>query len=222
MSPLGTGRTHLSEETTETQEEQPLDARSESVLAQTERVFLRLTFWQTVLSVAGIFIAVVALYAALTESAAVRQQTAAAVWPFVQFSTEDSDSGESAEFTMYFTNTGVGPARMRTMQLVIDGEPIGDWAHAVTQFGGQLTDHVSRDFVSNRVLSPDEKVVSFSTTDPDLARKFRATVANPDNFIAFCYCSIFDECWLADSRKDLQNPEAVKDCPDFGDAAFRD
>jgi len=211
----------LSEETTETQEEPALDAHSESVLAQTERIFLRLTFWQTVLSVAGVFIAVVALYAALIESAAVRQQTAAAVWPFVQFSTEDSDSGESAEFTIYFSNTGVGPARMRTMQLVFDGEPIRDWEHAVTQLGGQLTDHVSRNFVSNRVLSPDEKVVSFSTTDPNLARQFRATVANPANFIAFCYCSIFDECWLADSRKDLQNPEAVEDCPDFGDAAFR-
>jgi hypothetical protein len=198
-----------------------LDAHSESVLAPAEHNFLRLAFWQTVLSVVGVFIAVVALYAALTESAAVRQQTAAAVWPFVQFSTEDSDSGESADFTMSFTNTGVGPARMRTMRLVIDGVPVRDWAHAVTQLGGRLSDHVSRNFISNRVLSPDEKVVTFSTTDPDLARQFRATVSNPDNFITFCYCSIFDECWLSDSRQDLQNPEAVQVCPDFGDAAFR-
>ncbi|NIL94634.1 MAG: hypothetical protein GTO71_09370 [Woeseiaceae bacterium] len=212
----------MSEETTEIKEEPPLDAHSEQVFARTERMFLRLTFWQTVLSVAGVFIAIVALYAALTESAAVRQQTAAAVWPFVQFSTEDSDSGESAEFTMYFTNTGVGPARMRTMRLVIDGESIRDWEHAVTILGGQLTDHVSRNFVSDRVLSPDEEVVSFSTTDPDLARQFRASVASPDSFIAFCYCSIFNECWLADSRKDIQNPETVEACPDFGSATFRD
>jgi hypothetical protein len=206
----------------EVEDETPMDTQSESVLAHTERIFLRLTLLQTVLSVAGVFIAVVALYAALTESSAVRQQTAAAVWPFVQFATEDSDSGESAAFTMYFTNTGVGPARMRTMRLAIDGEPIRDWDHAVTLFGGQLADHVSRNFVSNRILSPHEKVVAFSTTEPDLARRFRASVANSGSFIAFCYCSIFDECWLADSRIDLQNPEAVKNCPDFGDATFRD
>ena len=199
----------MSEDKTEAEEETPMDAHSESVLAQTERIFLRLTFLQTVLSVAGVFIAVVALYAALTESAAVRQQTAAAVWPFVQFATEDSNSGKSAEFAMYFTNTGVGPARMRTMRLAIDDEPIRDWDHAVTLFGGQLTDQVSRNFVSNRILSPGEKVVAFSTTEPDLARRFRASVANPGSSIAFCYCSIFDECWLADSRTDLQNPEAV-------------
>ncbi len=211
----------MTEKPTETQEP-PLDAHSEPVFTGTERMFLRLTFWQTVLSVAGVIIAILALYAALTESAAVRQQTAAAVWPFVQFSTEDSDSGEAAEFTMSFTNAGVGPARMRTMRLVIDGESIRDWEHAVTLFGGQLADHVSRNFVSNRVLSPDEKIVSFRTTDPNLARRFRASVASPDSFIAFCYCSIFSECWLADSRRDLQNPEAVEDCPDFGSAAFRD
>ena len=211
----------MSEDTPETREDPPLDAHSESVLAQTERIFLRLTFWQTVLSVAGAFIAVVALYAALTESAAVRQQTAAAVWPFVQFSTLDADSGETAEFELSFTNAGVGPARMRAMRLVIDGEPIRDWAHAVAQLGGQLTDHVSRNFISSRVLSPDERVVTFSTTDPVLARQFRTTVANPDNFIEFCYCSIFDDCWLSDSRQDLQNPEAVEECPDFGNAAFR-
>ena len=191
------------------------------MLAKTERMFLRLTLWQTVLSVAGVFIAVVALYAALTESAAVRQQTAAAVWPFLQFGTEDSHWGESAEFTMSFTNTGVGPARMRTVRLVIDGHSVRDWAQAVTQLGGQLTDHVSRNFISGRVLSPNERIVAFSTTDPDLARQFQATVANPDNFITFCYCSIFDECWLSDSRQDLQNPEAVRECPDFGDDAFR-
>ena len=211
----------MSEDTPETREDPPLDAQSESVLAQTERIFLRLTFWQTVLSVAGVFIAVVALYAALTESAAVRQQTAAAVWPFVQFSTEDSDSGESAAFTISFTNTGVGPARMRAMRLVIDGEPVRDWAHAVTRLGGQLNDQVSRNFISSRVLSPDEKVVTFSTSDTTLARRFQATVTSPDTFIAFCYCSIFDECWLADSRQDLQNPEAVEECPEFGDGAFR-
>ena len=99
----------MSEGTPEPPQEPPSKAQSDQLAAQTERAFLRLTFWQTVLSVAGVFIAVVALYAALTESAAVRQQTAAAVWPFVQFSTEDSDSGEAAEFMMSFTNSGVGP-----------------------------------------------------------------------------------------------------------------
>ena len=211
----------MSEDTTEMHDEPIQQADSNSTLAQTERLFLRLTFWQTILAVAGVFIAVVALYAALSESTAVRQQTAAAVWPFVQLSIEESDSGDSAVFTMSFTNAGVGPAKMRTMRLIVDGEPTRDWAMAITRLGGQLTDNVNRNFISNRVLSPDETVDSFHTNDPELARRFQAVMRNPENYITFCYCSIFEECWVADSRKDLQNPEAVDECPDFGEAAFR-
>lgn len=210
----------MSEDTPE-KRDNPRQGPSESALAETERRFLRLTFWQTVLSVAGVLVAVVALYAALTESSAVRQQTAAAVWPFVQFSIADSDTGESAEFAMAFTNAGVGPAKMRTMRLVIDGKPARDWAHAVVQLEGNISDQVSRDFLSGRVLSPGETIVAFRTTDPDLARRLQASVVNPESSISFCYCSIFDECWLSDSRRDLQNPEAVEECPDFGEAAFR-
>ena len=211
----------MSEETTETRQEQSQDAHTSPVLSRAERIFVRLTFWQTALSIVGILIAIVALYAALTESAAVRQQTAAAVWPFVQLSIADYDSGDTAGFTMSFTNAGVGPAKMRTVRLIIDGEPMRDWAHAVIQVGGKITDPIGRDFVRNRVLSPNEKVEILSTSDPGLARQFQAAIANTENSISYCYCSIFDECWLVDSRRDIQNPEPVEDCPNFGDAAFQ-
>ena len=211
----------MSEDATEIGDEPTQDAGLKSAVTQTERLFLRLTFWQTLLSVAGVFIAVVALYAALSESSAVRQQTAAAVWPFVQLSIEDSDTGDAADFTLSFTNAGVGPAKMRTMRLVVDGEPVRDWADAVNRMGGQLSDNVNRNFISNRVLRPNERVDSFHTSDLELARNFQAAMSNPENYITFCYCSIFDECWTADSRRDLQNPEKVDVCPDFGEAAFR-
>ena len=191
------------------------------MLSGAERVFVRLTMWQTVLSVAGVFIAIVALFAALTESAAVRQQTAASVWPFVQLLIEDYDTEASAGFTMSLSNAGVGPARMRALQLIINGEPIRDWEHAVTLLDGKVTAQVTRNFVSDRVISPDETVDIISTMDPDLARRFQAAVAKPNTSVRYCYCSIFDECWLADSQKDIQNPEPVDECPDFGDAVFR-
>jgi hypothetical protein len=190
-------------------------------LTGAERIFVRLTLWQTVLSVAGVFIAIVALYAALTESAAVRQQTASAVWPFVQLSIEDYDSRSAAAFTMSFTNAGVGPARMRAVRLVIDGEAVRDWRHAVEQVGGSLDAQIDRNFIGNRVLRPDETVHMVSTRDPELARRFQAAIANPANYLSYCYCSIFDECWLADSRRPDQDPEPVEQCPDFGDEAYR-
>ena len=101
----------MTERPSETHDEQHNDSAPISSLSGTERMFVRLTLWQTVLSVAGVIVAIVALYAALSESAAVRHQTEAAVWPFVQFSIDDYDSADEASFTMRFTNAGVGPAR---------------------------------------------------------------------------------------------------------------
>jgi hypothetical protein len=40
-----------------------------SSVSPTERLFVRLSPWQTILSVVGVFIAEIALYAALVESA---------------------------------------------------------------------------------------------------------------------------------------------------------
>lgn len=202
------------------QQQGPSAPVSSSVLSSTERIFLRLSFWQTVLSVVGVFIAVVALYAALTESEAVRQQTAAAVWPFVQISVADYDTGETAGFSLSFKNAGVGPARVRSLRLVIDGEPMRDWAEVVTHLGGELDEQVGRSFISGRVLSPGEEVELISVRDPDLARQFQAAIAGAQTSLSYCYCSIFEDCWLAESTEDALNPLPTETCPDFGQAAF--
>ena len=104
------------EETASTDERQPQHGES-PILSHAERSFVRMSFWQTVLSVIGVFIAVIALYAALSESEAVRQQTAASVWPRVQLHVSDHLSDHRAELTVSLTNAGVGPARMRSMRV---------------------------------------------------------------------------------------------------------
>ena len=189
-------------------------------LIRAEHHIIRLTFWQTILSVVGVVIAVVALYAALTESASVRQQTAAAVWPFVQLTIEDYDTGDEAGFSFAFTNAGVGPARVQDVRVSVDGNVARNWVELVESVGGNAGAAVNRNFISDRVLRPDEKVVVFSTMDAELARKLVGAISKPRGALTFCYCSIFDECWLADSRKDLQRPELVEACPDFGDETY--
>ena len=197
-----------------------VDSASTQSLLRAEHHIIRLTFWQTILSVVGVVIAVLALYAALTESAAVRQQTAAAVWPFVQLMIEDYDTGDAAGFSLALTNAGVGPARMRDVRVSIDGNVTRDWSELVASVDGDTGAAINRNFISDRVLRPDETVVIFSTMDADLARKLVGAVSKPRGALTFCYCSIFDECWLADSRKDLQAPELVEACPDFGSETY--
>ncbi len=198
------------------------DAESTRVqsLLRAEHHIIRLTFWQTVLSVVGVVIAVLALYAALSESSAVRQQTAAAVWPFVQLMIEDYDTGDAAGFSFALTNAGVGPARMQDVRVSVDGVAIRNWTELVASVDGDPGAAVNRNFISDRVLRPDETVVVFGTTDAELARKIFGAIGRQRAAFTFCYCSIFDQCWLADSREDLQAPELVETCPDFGDETY--
>lgn len=195
---------------------------SEPEFSGSERAFVRLTFWQTVLSLVGVFIAIVALYAALTESEATRKQTAAAVWPFVQLTISDHLSADGAEFRISLTNAGVGPARMRAMRVLFEGIPLHDWHHALELVGEEGTHRLGQTYVSRRVLIPGETIDMVSTMDRVLVGKFLESLARPGNSISYCYCSIFDECWVIDSDKDLQTPDPVEECPDFGDEAFGD
>lgn len=207
----------MNDETTPAAEKSEPD----SSLLRAEQHIIRLTFWQTILSVVGVVIAVLALYAALTESAAVRQQTAAAVWPFVQLMVENYDTGEEAGFSFAFTNAGVGPAKMQDVRVTVDGRVARDWRELVESVEGNIDAPVNRNFISDRVLRPDETVAVFGTTDADLARKMVGAISKPRSTLEYCYCSIFDECWLADSRKATQPPEALEACPDFGDETYR-
>tara|TARA_R110002072_G_scaffold302674_1_gene487202 strand:+ start:11438 stop:12067 length:630 start_codon:yes stop_codon:yes gene_type:complete len=207
----------MTDEKTATTDNESAEVQS---LIRTERHIVRLTFWQTVLSVVGVVIAVFALYAALTESAAVRQQTAASVWPFVQLLVQDYDTGDAAGFSFAFTNVGVGPAKMQDVRVTVDGNAVRNWSELVASVDGDTGVGVNRTFISNRVLRPEETVEVFGTTDIELARKLFGVISKPRSFLSFCYCSIFDECWLADSREDLQAPTQVGACPDFGDETY--
>ena len=189
--------------------------------ATSERIFVRITLWQTALSVVGVIVAVIALYAALTESAAVRQQTAASVWPYVQFSTTDYDTGSSAQFMLTLDNAGVGPAKLNSMRITIDKEAVQSWQQVVTSLGGSLDAEVRRNYVSNRVLSPGESIEVIGTDDAHLARIFSAAISQSRATVEYCYCSIFDECWFINSEQPASKPLIVDACPDFGTDTFK-
>lgn len=188
-------------------------------LTRSERLFLRISIWQTVLSVAAVFTGVIALYAALTESEAVRRQTAASVWPYVQLAISDHVTTDRAGFDLSMTNAGVGPAHVRAMRVTIGGAPQRSWQEVVNAVSDDRSPF-AQDFVVNRVISPGETVRVFSVESPEAVRALQAAVADPANAVEFCYCSIFDECWVADSRTPNASREPARSCPDYGSDAF--
>lgn len=204
-----------------------LDASSAG-MANLERTFLRLTFWQTLLSLAGVFTGTVALYAALNESQAVRQQTAASVWPYVQMMTHDTDDGETARFSLIFENVGVGPARMQSMQLSLDGDATVTWDEVTARLldsPAKVGVDFGRSSISRRVIAPGETITAFQTADRRLALRMQEAVSGGRARLLYCYCSIFDDCWQNQTWSDASQEDSnqpVDVCPDHGEAEFRD
>ena len=199
---------------------EPTGSDALAALARTEKRMVRLTFWQTLLSVAGALIAILALFATLRESEEVRRQTAAAVWPYVQVQMNDFDQGDEAALSLSFTNTGVGPAKVRTLRMEVDGQPVPDWAGLLARLDQPADSPYGRDFISHRVLAPGETAQVFSTRHPPLVRALQAAIGREGTVLSLCYCSIFDECWLARSDAERSDPAPVAACPAPGPGEF--
>jgi hypothetical protein len=196
-------------------------------IAGVERAFLRLTFWQTLLSLVGVFVGAVALYAALNESRAVRQQTSASVWPYLQLMISDNETDAAGYFEFAMANVGVGPARMQSMLLEVDGETVTGWQALVERFAAAQPDKnampaFGRSFLTNRVVAPGETISVFSTRDLGLVSALRQGMYSGRANLSYCYCSIFDDCWLQETQSPTTRPVAVDVCPDYGPRAFRD
>jgi hypothetical protein len=196
------------------------DANALEALARAEHRMIRLAFWQTLLAVAGAVIAVVALFAAFQESAAVRKQTAGAVWPYLQLQTTDFQRGDEAGMTVAYSNTGVGPAKVRHLRVTLDGRPVAGWDALFDGLGLAGRPAYARDFIVQRVLAPGETVTLLDTRDPALVRALLAAVARDRIGLAACYCSIFDDCWLAESGDPPRDPAPVDACPAIAPGDF--
>lgn len=190
-------------------------------MTHAERIFVRISIVQTILAVAGVFTGAVALYAALSESASSRRQAEAAVWPIIQLTTSDYLTDDSANFSVTMKNTGVGPARVKAIRLRVDGEAAQNWRRAVELMAGEADLPFAKSFVRSRVIAAGESVDLMSTNDPTLARVAAEAASSGAAEIDYCYCSIFDACWVVEAEHPLES-KRIKQCPDYGAEQFQE
>lgn len=190
-------------------------------LTRAERIFVRLSVVQSVLAVAGVFTGAVALYAAITESEAVRRQAAAVVWPYVQSTLWTGHEGGSPTFALEFANAGVGPAKLQAMRVQLDGRVVHSWGEALALAG---VPDVSFDqlVVSRRVLRAGEAATLVKVSGEQAVNALLRLANAPGTTLEYCYCSIYDECWLATVARVAAEPKPVDECPDYGAESFGD
>ncbi|MEO7276825.1 MAG: hypothetical protein ABIW33_02235 [Sphingomicrobium sp.] len=121
--------------------------------------------------------------------------------PYVQLSASARTGGGAA---LNAVNEGVGPARIVTAEVSVDGKPVGtidELAQACC--GASARADFAASSLEGRMVRPGDTVpyIEISGASALQSRRIATTL---------CYCSVFDDCWTAVSHDPTPNP--VKSC----------
>lgn len=153
-------------------------------------------------------------YATFVQADATRKIQVSETWPYIFYSTSNlSDDGHD-EISFNLTNNGVGPARIMQMEFIYDGKPmVSPRAFLRACCGGDQP----LSFMSSPVdgvLRPGQSAafIRLPKTADNEAIWNKLEGERWDVVVRSCYCSIFGDCWVFDSRH-RQDAAAVESCP---------
>lgn len=174
----------------------------------TEKAF-RLDFF---IAIAALLISCASAVVLLYQTRVVADQYAAAIWPYISASGTLGPRG----FSVSIVNDGLGPALVRSAQLVVDGKPVlgwGDYFKALDKepeirafFEGRRADFLAgkalNGFISSSSIGSGTTMRSGDSltlmkidfADAPILAINRHTIA-----IKLCYCSLNKSCWTLDT-----------------------
>jgi hypothetical protein len=177
----------------------------------------------------AVIISVVSLWVAIESEQANRQMVAASSWPFLQVGSSNVDSTGRSTLLFSITDTGVGPAKVRPVEVFYKGRPYDTAVDLIRAC-------CKPDFKKTPPSTPEPSDEAFITggtagtviragesrafitygLGPHTAPVWHALDHARDRDITFriCYCSVFDECWrnTLTGRNEL-DPVRVDKCP---------
>lgn len=185
-----------------------------------------------IVAVSALSISVVSIFVARNTSETMEQLAHVSAWPFIQLGSGNATTDGQRELAFGAENVGTGPARIHTFTMSVDGEPLPRDGHLLTNMlraccadefraaseraGGDVAalGYEMSSPVSSRFLAPNAEIYAIRWrrsednqalwTSADMARQTGRIVTS------VCYCSVFDECWVA--RSDSFPPEEVNSC----------
>lgn len=148
-------------------------------------------------------------------------QSRASVWPSLAIGENDVHSSTEDSFTWRVDNNGVGPAKIESVTVSLDGKPYRDWQSVAAVLAPDQPFHASQSSINGLVMPPglnrETTVEMVKLSDPVLARAFHN--AQSRFKIEICYCSVYDDCWIANINDRGKTPP-VDRCETTGTTQF--
>ena len=167
------------------------------------------------LAASAFIISLVSLWLGIQHGRAMEKLVAANSWPNIEFDTiVDRRGATGAELKLQLDNNGIGPARVETLELWYRDAPLADIAALVQALGGSAAFKVESASVSGFVIGAQQKQMLVTLTATDGVRYVETLLQGAGAIKArICYCSVFDECYVNDTRDRQPRPQRVDACP---------
>lgn len=131
--------------------------------------------------------------------------------PYLQI----NGSNGNGRITFYTTNEGVGPAKIVTAEVLVRDRPVQNLDQALRAccakgaYSGILTSTLQ-----GRMLRPGDTIpfidLPITPANHQEALSLDAAWRSDQIVTRLCYCSVFEDCWVADSKN--TNPAPVDRC----------
>lgn len=165
-----------------------------------------------------LMISIALAYFSFVQADASRKMQRTETWPYVSYGTDNSSPQVKDEISFSLSNDGVGPARLEEMEFIYNGKPMHSPLEFVIDCCGPAAKAAGNHLIYTTdrvdgVLRPGEKrsFIRLAKTEYDTALWDQLNAERWKVAVRTCYCSIFDDCWVFDSRKG--EPDEVKVCP---------
>ena len=160
------------------------------------------------------FIISIALaYATFVQADATRKIQMSETWPYISYGTSNALPDGTREISLVLQNNGVGPAQLEAMEFLYKGKPMPNPREFLRLCcaGEQKFSFMSAPVTG--VLRPGEKTefIRLARTDANAAIWDKLETERWSVVVRSCYCSIFEDCWIADNRQ--RRPQPVDECP---------
>lgn len=179
--------------------------------------------WDAVAAVVAALIGLLAIFISGYTAWNVRQQTRAQVWPYLQMGESDylpSDLAKGGDpivshgGTLEALNKGVGPAIVRSVEVLVDGNPQPGWHHVFKALGYRSDPAFEVSSFDHTVLSPSNNLNFLTIYGQKAWLRFKSKFVK-NVVIRTCYCSTLGDCWTStlDFRKRYRQGQPVGSCP---------
>lgn len=186
--------------------------RDESASAPTVRRLKREIRYDAVAAVIAALVGMLALLVAGYTAYIQRQQVRAQVWPYLLMG--KSNANGHYEFEAF--NKGVGPAIVRSVQVLVGGKPVANWHELQRLLGFKPTGEFVQSTLNGMVLAPGEQINWIAFENASDVNAFTADWEKFHVEARVCYSSTLGESWLATYHSGgLERPRLVSRCPDL-------